>query len=229
MDNRRSEFFRLSGWSKIRVLGMIVENKLKALCVLVACVGICVAVVLSPSTDTLMPFLIKLISQTTTISLALIFAFDRWLWKYLPEWLLGVPKIYGTWKGRLDHSQCTEDGLKQTGTTEPFFVCIHQNFCSLMIQAVSEKSVSISTVANLKKGFTDWEIIYAYDNAPALQHQAISRRHRGAATLQIQSSGNERKLVGEYWTDRWSQGQMTLDRYSKRCVTNFIEALKISP
>lgn len=208
---------------------MIAENKLKVLCVLVACVGICVAVVLLPSTDTLMPFLEKLISHTTTISLALIRAFDRWFWKYLPEWLLGIPKIYGTWKGRLDHSQRTEDGLKQTGTAEPFFICIHQNFCSLTVQAVSEKSDSISTVASLKKGSTVWEIIYVYDNAPALKHQTISRRHRGAATIQLQSSGNNRKLVGEYWTDRWSQGQMTLDAYSKRCVTNFIEALKIFP
>ena len=208
---------------------MIADNKLRAVCVLVACVSIGVSVFLSPSTDALWTFLSKLLSQTTTISLVLIFVFDRWLWKALPEWILGIPKVYGTWKGKIEYSQLVENDTMQNGTVEPFFLCIHQNFCSLTVQAISEKSDSISTVARLKKGTTVWEIIYAYDNAPALQHQAISRRHRGAATIQIQSSGNDRKLVGEYWTDRWSQGQMTLDAYSKRCVTNFSEALKIFP
>jgi len=205
---------------------MIAENKLRAVCILVACVGIGVAVFLLPSTEAPIAVLAKWVSQTTTMSLALIFVFDRWLWKIIPECILGVPKIYGTWKGKLYHSQLTENGAKQEGTVEPFFLCIHQNFCSLTIQAISEKSDSVSTVASLKKGPTVWEIIYAYDNAPALQHQTSSRRHRGAATIQIQPTDKGRKLVGEYWTDRWSQGRITLEKRSTKIATDFFAAKK---
>ncbi len=205
---------------------MIAENKLRAVCILVACVGIGVAVFLLPSTEAPIAVLAKWVSQTTTMSLALIFVFDRWLWKIIPECILGVPKIYGTWKGKLYHSQLTENGAKQEGTVEPFFLCIHQNFCSLTIQAISEKSDSVSTVASLKKGPTVWEIIYAYDNAPALQHQISSRRHRGAATIQIQPTDKGRKLVGEYWTDRWSQGRITLEKRSTKIATDFFAAKK---
>ena len=203
---------------------MIADNKLRAVCIFVACVGIGVSVFLSPPTGMPWAFFSKLISQTTTISLALIFIFDRWLWKALPEWILGIPKIYGTWKGKLEHSQLVENGKKQNGTVEPFFLCIRQNFCSLTIQAISEKSNSMSTVATLKKGATVWEIIYAYDNAPAIQHQTNSRRHRGAAAIQIQPTDRGRKLVGEYWTDRWSQGHMTLEGHTKEVVTDFAAA-----
>ena len=206
---------------------MIAENKLRAVCILVACVGIGVAVFLLPSTEAPIAVLAKWVSQTTTMSLALIFVFDKWLWKIIPECILGVPKIYGTWKGKLYHSQLIEDGAKQEGTVEPFFLSIHQNFCSLTIQAISEKSDSVSTVASLKKGPTVWEIIYAYDNVPALQHQTNSRRHRGAATIQIQPTDKGRKLVGEYWTDRWSQGHMTLENHTKVIVTDFAAARKI--
>ena len=209
---------------------MIADNKIRAVCTLAICVGIVVAVFLLPSEVSkadMMAFLMKLISHTTTISLVLIFIFDKWLWKIFPEWLLGIPKIYGTWKGKLEHTQITDTGAKQEGTVEPFFLCIRQTFCSLVIQAMSEKSDSVSTTASLKKGPVVWDVIYAYDNAPSLEHQTNSRRHRGATVLQIKPTDKGYKLAGEYWTDRWSQGRMTLEKRNTKIVADFAAAKKV--
>lgn len=209
---------------------MIASNKIRAVCILAVTVGIIIAAFLLPpefSKTELMAFLMKLISHTTTISLVLIFVFDKWLWKIFPEWFLGIPKVYGTWKGKLEHTQITDASTKQEGVVAPFFLCIRQTFCSMVIHALSEQSDSVSTISSLKKGPIVWEIIYAYDNAPALQHQTNSRRHRGAATIQIQPTDKGRKLVGEYWTDRWSQGRITLEKRSTKIATDFVAAKKV--
>lgn len=206
---------------------MIAENKIKAACILTVCVGICVFFWLTEYENDLIAFLKTLIGQTTTISCAMIFIFDKWLWKIFPGWFLGIPKVYGTWKGKLGHSQVIESGGKLEGFVEPFFLCIRQNFSSLTIHAISEQSNSRSTMAGLKKGDIGWELIYTYDSDPFLRYQENSRKHRGAAVIQIQKADKGKKLVGEYWTDRWSQGYMELDGRNKIFATNFSDAIKI--
>src|SRR5690242_11972858 len=66
-------------------------------------------------------------SATFTVVIAA--AFDKWLWKFLPDWLLGIPKIYGTWKGDLKSHRINPETKKDVHkTVAPYFLSIRQTF-----------------------------------------------------------------------------------------------------
>ena len=59
-----------------------------------------------------------------------------------------------------------------------------------------------------------------YSNKPRVSVHDRSLAHDGACSLDIISKGT-RKLVGKYWTDRQTKGEMTFEYLGKDQIESF--------
>lgn len=179
--------------------------------------------------DTTFERIMKVGSYSTTVTTALVFLFNLWAWKWLPELLSGRPKLNGTWKGKLEYRWANPDEKKDVrDAVDPIFISITQSFLSIKICAFTSESESHSLSSNIVKSDTGaWELSYTYDNTPDRQLRGRSQRHRGAAELKISRVKKEYTIVGDYWTDRWSQGRMSFFDRSAGIATSYASALQI--
>ena len=205
----------------------ISQNKGKCIAGLAVMTGIASAIIAGiPVT---IQDLVRISANTISVTVLVIGVFDKCLWRFIPECLLGVPKIYGTWKGTL-HSQWwnVESKEHQDKEVSPLYLVIRQTFSSLQIAAYTSESLSYSlstsVVASEAGG---WRVCYAYDNSPQLKLQSKSPRHRGAGELHISNVNGNNELKGEYWTDRWSQGTVILRERKQNCGDSFESAAAI--
>lgn len=165
----------------------------------------------------------KVGSYAVTITTALAFVFNIWIWKYLPEFLSGRPNVNGTWKGNIEYRWANTDENKDIrDVVNPVYICIKQTFLSTKICAFTAESESYSLSSNITQ--TDsgaWELSYTYDNTPDRRLRNRSNRHRGAAELRINKLNEQYAIQGDYWTDRWSQGHMSFSERNLRFATNY--------
>jgi hypothetical protein len=167
-------------------------------------------------------------SITATVLIAALF--DKFLWKFLPDWFLGIPKIQGTWKGDLKSHWINPDTKQDVHkSVDPYFLSIRQTFSSLYIEGFSGESGSTSIKASLRKDDGGWKIVYAYDNEPELSLQGQSRRHRGGAVIKVHGKQGGYRLLGDYWTDRWTQGKMSFNEHRNESASDYQSAVSMFP
>lgn len=173
--------------------------------------------------------LINVVGYAISVTVGIVYFFDRWLWRCLPEFVLGVPKIYGTWSGELKGKWINPDTKNETlKKVSPFFLSVRQTFSTIKICAISKESKSYSLGLYLRQSEDgDWLVSYIYDNTPDRKVRKKSQRHCGAAELIIGHLSGNRQISGEYWTDRWSQGEILLHKRSKVSVNSFEAARKL--
>ena len=85
----------------------------------------------------------------------------------------------------------------------------------------SEPDAIVAAVAKLPNGYR--AISYTYENTPRIGLRRKSPPHRGGALLTIHGEPPNR-IVGEYWTARDSQGELTLTSRSPDVAQSFEEA-----
>ncbi len=213
---------------------MIANNKIKCLAFLTLAVFTALAgvflVVFGLPTDAIHWFQLfaRTAGYSAAVTVLLSALFDKWAWKYIPDWFLGVPKVYGTWKGDLKshwiNPETKEDIHK---SVDPYFLSIRQTFSALYIEGFSQESGSASIKASLRKDDGGWKIVYAYDNEPELSLQGQSRRHRGGAVIKVHGKEGSYRLLGDYWTDRWTQGKMSFNEHKHECATDYQSAIQL--
>ena len=71
-------------------------------------------------------------------------------------------------------------------------------------------------------------VAYSYTSQPRLSLNDRSIRHDGTAVFKIVENP-KRKLVGRYWTERLTKGEIVLDYYSKKLLEELPETLGIHP
>jgi hypothetical protein len=179
--------------------------------------------------DTLIESVLKIASYTTTLTTGLVFIFNKWLWKWMPEFITGLPNLNGTWKGDLKYRWINPDTkIDGKDTVKPVFLVIKQTFLSIRICIFSVESESYSLSANISPTETgSWELSYNYDNTPDRSFRDRSQRHRGSAELKASKVNTAHQLKGDYWTDRWSQGNMEFLERKHKYATNYKSALDI--
>jgi hypothetical protein len=156
--------------------------------------------------------LVVMIISTGVVAIAS--AIWRRVWKRFP--LIGrklFPDLTGTWEGELV-STWTHSATDQTARPIPVTIWIRQGIFSTSIKLRSGESTSYSTRCLLEADheagrFRFW---YSYDNNPRAQYRHRSARHEGVAWLEHDIDTDPERLVGYYYTDRKTSGDLTARR-----------------
>lgn len=161
------------------------------------------------------------LSTTVTIVLYAVMAFDLWLWKlpFLHDWFVKRPVIDGTWKVNI-RSNWKE--LAQEVTVSPIegYMVVRQTFSSLSMRLLTAESqselVGTEIVCSVDRQYC---VSGVYRNEPRFQMRGKSQMHYGAVWLRIVTQPTK-QLVGHYWTDRATAGEMEFtDRQLKKFQT----------
>jgi hypothetical protein len=164
------------------------------------------------------PSPLKLIALVVTIISTGIVAIASAVWRTFWNWfpIIGrklFPDLTGTWAGELV-STWKNPATGQRVAPIPVTIWIRQGLFSTSIKLRSGGSTSYSTRCLLKADreagrFRFW---YSYDNNPRAQYRHRSARHEGVAWLELDIDTDPERLVGYYYTDRRTSGDIDVRR-----------------
>ncbi len=203
-----------------------VRNEISRWIQFLGCIFIWVIILLVTRTSFSIDFeSIKKIPEAITVYVACAFMFTEWAWKWkiFRGWLVTLPIFEGTWQGILTSSWRGEDD--QAASAIPIVLVIRQTYTTISCTLYTKESDSNSIAATLivNEGEKSTFINYIYVNVPKLTLRERSAIHYGATMLRFIKSP-ERKLVGEFWTDRMSSGVMEVTFKSEECQSSFAES-----
>ena len=135
------------------------------------------------------------------------------------------PDLRGTWKGELECTWVSPDTKEKLPKIEVYLV-IRQTFTTLDVRLFSAESSSISLAASV---FSDKVGLYtlatAYRNTPTLLRRSKSPISHGGLLVSVR--GNPvHQLDGEYWTDRYTMGEVKFTAKIRPQCHEFDEARK---
>jgi SMODS-associating 2TM, beta-strand rich effector domain len=164
------------------------------------------------------PSPIKLIALVVTIISTGIVAIASAVWRKLWNWfpIIGrklFPDLTGTWVGELV-STWKNPATGQGVAPIPVTIWIRQGLFSTSIKLRSGESTSYSTGCLLEadRGAGRFRFWYSYDNNPRAQYRHRSARHEGVAWLELDIDTDPERLVGYYYTDRRTSGDIDVRR-----------------
>jgi SMODS-associating 2TM, beta-strand rich effector domain len=184
-------------------------------------------IVLFINHEPLKPALLNPLSIVVTVVVWLVILFDLWLWKLrlLHPWFVKRPVIDGTWKVEF-RSDYTDPA---TGAPTPpleGYMVIKQTHSTLTMRLLTAESSS-QLVGNEIVCATDGSYCVSgvYRNEPRLSVQDRSRSHYGGIQLKVVEEP-EQELIGHYWTDRKTAGEIELTQRQKERFQTFQAAKK---
>ncbi|MGB1582458.1 MAG: hypothetical protein ACPHCI_01580 [Solirubrobacterales bacterium] len=158
---------------------------------------------------------LKSIGGIASVVVLALMAFDRFAWRWLPESLVRVPKLYGTWRVEIKYR------LKDDTESSKFgYMVIRQTFSAIECVGMHfEDSESASQSSDLRKQNGNWNLWFAYWSRAGILTREDNSPHKGGVELRV-GGGPNRRLIGEYWTDRGSCGTIAAwNRVSKHSST----------
>lgn len=150
------------------------------------------------------------VSTTISINIIIWMIFIAWAWKWkiFYPWLVPFPNLSGNWEGTIK-SNWKEKELDQI----PIEVLITQNFFNIQVRIKTNESRSYSIGASFdidnERGFQ--QLFYTYLNTPKAGVRERSEIHYGSTILNFDGF-HVTKMDGEYWTDRETTGEITLNK-----------------
>jgi hypothetical protein len=172
------------------------------------------------SSDSLKP-----LSTVTTIVVFTVLAFDLWLWKLpiLHGWFVKRPTIDGTWKVEIRSNWKDPASGVRIPPVEGYMV-VRQTFSSLSLRLLTAESSSELVGTELVCSVDGLYCVSGvYRNEPRFEVRARSPIHFGAVWLKIIEEA-PKKIVGHYWTDRETAGEMELNNRQPKKVQTFQSA-----
>ena len=155
-----------------------------------------------------------MIAQSTTATVIARLTYTRWVWKWLPMWIHGVPLLEGSWDGTFESTgNDRTPAEKRNGTTK---VTIRQPSIS-RVRVVRESAESRSQSSGESLVIDDdgsIRLLYTYLSIPNALVQERSPISYGTAKLNA-SVDDLNNLKGDYWTDQKTTGVMALSRVLK--------------
>jgi hypothetical protein len=148
------------------------------------------------------------ISDVSAVVVALMLVFERWLWRWriFRGWLVRRPDIHGTWRVSFESNY---EGVENDGGTRRSGVLVaRQTLLSLDVRLFTAESTSVSVAAEVVEEGEGGVVAYVYRNEPRVSVRMRSPMHYGAARL-IVGELKPSAMMGEYWTDRGTVGEMS--------------------
>lgn len=206
---------------------------LKYLITLCAVVTFGIWIVVMNLTSTMFGFnLLSVIRLWTAVGITgtILPIFTYWGWKFsiFQKWLVNVPYIEGTWKGK-----CNSNWVDPTtGATPPpieMYLVIKQTLltihCTVFTVESTSQSISASFCIDSIGGSRC--LTYTFRNRPEINIRHRSQIHEGTALFDIIGSPAN-LLKGEYWTNRKTTGTIQLNFISRDRADCFDVAREIS-
>jgi SMODS-associating 2TM, beta-strand rich effector domain len=153
-------------------------------------------------------------SGISIIAASVVNASWRWIWRRLP--FLGrrvFPDLTGIWEGHLE-STWIDPATGQPEPAIPITIWVRQGIFATSIKLRTGESTSYSTRCLLEADheagrFRFW---YSYDNTPSAQFRYRSAKHEGVAWLEVDMDADPGCMVGCYYTDRKTTGDILITR-----------------
>ncbi|MEW2427769.1 hypothetical protein AB0877_07135 [Micromonospora sp. NPDC047644] len=161
----------------------------------------------------LTPAPLRLYSVAASAVALLAVAYEHYVWRWrLVRRLTAVPVLAGTWRGKITSSFTDASGNRMAPVAAAIQVA--QTASTITITMLTEESLSLSTEARLVR-LPDkrWQLTWSYDNTPRTEHRGHSEPHRGSASAAV-GARNDEALVGSYYTDRLTRGEIRFQEWS---------------
>lgn len=200
---------------------MVNKNVIQFIVGVVAAVGFVLALTTGGSLTS--PMLLKMYSTSVTAVTMLLLLYERyvWRWKWVRK-ITGIPLLAGTWRGTLVSSFVRPDGAKVDPI--PTTIYVTQTASNVTATLFTGESSSISEQANLKKEADGrWRLKWLYVNTPRPEVRDRSDVHYGASEVYVGTQEGD-GLVGSYFTDRKTIGELILPEWSPRQYSNAASA-----
>lgn len=165
------------------------------------------------------------LSTVITIVLYAVMTFDLWLWKipFLHSWFVKRPVIDGTWKVEIRSNWKNPATGKVVAPVEGYMV-IRQTFSTLSLRLLTAESSSELVGTEIVCSADGLYCVSGvYRNEPRFQVRERSEIHYGAVWLKIIDEPAQ-KVMGHYWTDRETAGEMELGTRQKKRFQTFQSA-----
>lgn len=169
-------------------------------------------------------------STVVGVVLLLLVVFDLWAWRWrlLHGWFVPRPDLRGTWRVEL------RSNWKNPATNQPVgpivaYLVVRQTYSTISARMLTAESASELVAAEISKA-SDGTYCFAavYRNEPKLSVRDRSPIHFGAFVLGVQGDP-AKDLVGHYWTDRDSRGELTTLARHATIAASFREAAELLP
>jgi hypothetical protein len=138
-----------------------------------------------------------------------LFAALGWRWRALRGWLVVVPDLTGSWSGEIVPVLRDADGRVTKADPIPSTLKIRQTLgavsCRVETGEMASRSYAGDFICDEASG--ERSLVYCYGTDPILSRREQNPRHDGAVVLAIRENGQ--MLVGRYWTDRLTRGELT--------------------
>lgn len=172
-----------------------------------------------------------LIPKVVSIDLLVVAAFVKWGWKLkiFRGWLVPFPNLNGSWVGFI-HSDWKNPETGEKPPPIPVMLTINQSFfhISCMMCTSEMESSSYSEGFLLEPERQIKNLAYSYASKPRLSLNERSIPHDGTAVFKIIENPKQ-KLVGRYWTERLTKGEIVLEYRSKELLEELPEDLGEHP
>ena len=174
---------------------------------------------------------LSLVPKVVTIDLLIVAVFIKWGWKFkiFRGWLVPFPNLNGSWVG-LIYSDWKNPETGEKPPPIPVMLTVNQSFfhISCMMYTSEMESSSYSEGFLIEPDRQIKNIAYSYTSKPRLSLNERSVPHDGTAVLKIIEKP-KRKLVGRYWTERLTKGEIVLQYHSKEILEELPEELGEHP
>ena len=150
---------------------------------------------------------------------------DKWLWRvrWLQPWLFNMPNIQGTWRVNIRFTGAVPSAEQIGG-----FMVIRQTLSAISLRLFTAESYSeILSAKIVPCDDGTFTVAGVYRNTPRLAVRERSPVHHGALLLTVQGNPPE-SLAGQYWTDRNSQGEISLSARTNRLAHSFDQAQRLT-
>ncbi len=169
--------------------------------------------------------LVKPFSNVTGVLVLILAFFDKWAWHWriFYPWLVSTPYIDGTWKGKINSTWVSPKTNQKVRSIDAYLV-IRQKFSKVYATLITKESNSELLAGEIIKNPDEtWQFVSTYRNTPKMRIRDRSPIHRGSMVLSIKGQPPI-GLEGQYWTDRNTQGEITLSGFNKKKFEDFNSA-----
>ncbi|MBM4779304.1 MAG: hypothetical protein GQE15_16480 [Archangiaceae bacterium] len=169
-------------------------------------------------------------STVVGVLLLLLVAFDLWAWRlrFLQGWFVPRPDIRGTWRVEL-RTDWKDPATNEVVAPIPAYLVVRQTFSTLSLRMLTSESSSELVAAEISKAADGtYRLAAVYRNEPKLSVRDRSPIHYGAIVLDVQGEP-VKDLVGYYWTDRTTRGELRSLARNVTIASSFDEASSLLP
>jgi hypothetical protein len=172
-----------------------------------------------------------LIPKVVSADLLVVAIFIKWGWKLkiFRGWLVPFPNLNGSWTGFI-YSDWTNPETGAKPPPIPVMLTVNQSFfhISCMMRTSEMESSSYSEGFIIDPDRQLKSIAYIFTSKPRLSLNERSIPHDGGAVFQIIEKPQQ-KLVGRYWTERLTKGEIILQYHSKELLDELPQDLGEHP